>query len=120
VRKAEHDAERLDAIMHELGAISPRLRRFTDRVLSSPREFALNVSNVPGPRQAVTVLGVPVRAVYSIAEIGQRHALRTAVVSYADSLRFGLCADPTLVGDVDSLAAEIEADAEDLISAAMR
>jgi diacylglycerol O-acyltransferase len=118
VRKAEHDAERLDAMMHELAAISPRLRGFADRVLASPREFALNVSNVPGPAQAVTVLGSPVQALYSIAEIGQRHALRAAVVSYADSLRFGLCADPTLVRDVDSLAAEIEADAQELISAA--
>jgi diacylglycerol O-acyltransferase len=120
VRKREHDAERLDALMHELGAISPRLHGFADRILSSPRAFALNVSNVPGPRQPVAIAGVPVRALYSIAEIGQRHALRTAVVSYADTLWFGLCADPTLVGDVGSLAAEIEADAEDLIRAAMR
>lgn len=120
VRKAEHDAERLEVMLHELGAISPRLRGFVDRVLDSPREFALNVSNVPGPAQGVSVLGSRVLAMCSIAEIGQRHALRTAVVSYAGSLRFRLCADPTLVGHVDSLAAEIEADAEDLINAATR
>lgn len=118
IRKAEHDAEHLDALMHELGAVSPRLREFADRVLSSPRAFALNVSNVPGPPRSVNVIGVPVDAMYSIAEIGQRHALRAAVVSYDGKLRFGLCADPTLVGDVGSLADEIEADAEQLVSLA--
>jgi uncharacterized protein DUF1298/wax ester synthase-like acyl-CoA acyltransferase family protein len=118
VRKREHDAERLDALMHELGAISPRLRGFADHVLASPRSFALNVSNVPGPADAVSVAGAKVQGMYSLAEIGQRHALRAAVVSYSGTLRFGLCADPTLVGDVDSLAAEIEADTEDLIRAA--
>jgi diacylglycerol O-acyltransferase / wax synthase len=120
IRKSEHDAERLDALMHELGAVSPRLRQFADRVLSSPRAFALNVSNVPGPPTPVDVLGVPVEAMYSIAEIGQRHALRAAVVSYDGKLRFGLCADPTLVADVQSLADEIEADAEELVGLAGR
>ena len=118
VRKAEHDAERLDALMRELGSISPRLRGFADRVLASPRSFALNVSNVPGPPEGVTVAGVTVRALYSIAEIGQRHALRAAVVSYDGTLRFGLCADPSLVADVGSLAGEIEADAAELVSLA--
>jgi hypothetical protein len=116
IRKREHDAERLDALMHELGAISPRFRAFADRVMASPRAFALNVSNVPGPPSPVTVASSPVQAIHSIAEIGQRHALRTAVVSYAGKLRFGLCADPTLVADVDSLATEIEADAKELIA----
>jgi hypothetical protein len=118
VRKREHDAERIEAAMHTLGRISPRLERFAERAMASPRGFALNVSNVPGPPGPVTVAGAPVSAMYSIAEIGQRHALRAAVVSYAGTLRFGLCADPTLVEDVDSLAAEIEADARELASSA--
>lgn len=118
IRKAEHDAERLDALMRELGAVSPRLRQFADRLLSSPRAFALNVSNVPGPPRPVAVLGAPVGAMYSIAEIGQHHALRAAVVSYDGRLQFGLCADPTLVSDVESLAGEIEADAQELVSLA--
>ena len=59
-RKGDHDAEWLDAVMRELGKTSPGLRRFADHVLSSPRSFALNVSNVPGPRRPIDVLGVPV------------------------------------------------------------
>jgi hypothetical protein len=113
-RKHDHDAERLDALMHELGRASPRLRRFAQHVLASPRSFALNVSNVPGPRGPIDVLGVPARALYSIAEIGRRHALRISVLSLAGTLRFGLCADPTLLPGVEHLAWALEAEAEAL------
>ena len=100
--------------MHKLGR-TPRLQHFVDRVLAHPRSFALNVSNVPGPRQPVDVLGVPVTAMYSLAEIREDHALRVAVVSLADTLNFGLVADPTLLGDIDELAREIPPVAEALI-----
>jgi WS/DGAT/MGAT family acyltransferase len=61
IRKQEHVAQQLDAVMQRL-ARTPRLSRFAEDVLSHPRSFALNVSNVPGPRRPVRVLGVPVRA----------------------------------------------------------
>jgi hypothetical protein len=101
--------------MRHLGR-TPRLRRFAEQVLTHPRSFALNVSNVPGPRQPVNVLGIPVRALYSLAEIREHHALRVAVVSLADTLNFGLSADPTLLADVDQLAKDIEAEASSLIA----
>jgi len=69
------------------------------------------VSNVPGPRQPVRVLGVPVQSMYSLAEIGEHHALRVAVVSLAGHLNFGLVADPTLLADVDHLADAVHAEA---------
>jgi WS/DGAT/MGAT family acyltransferase len=116
VRKHDHDAERLDSLMHELGRVSPLLRRFAEQLLAHPRSFALNVSNVPGPRRGVEVLGVPALALYSLAEIRERHALRIAVLSIAGTLRFGLCADPTLLPDVDLLAASIEAEAAELLA----
>ena len=111
MRKEDHDAEWLDAVMRELGKTSPGLRRFADHVLASPRSFALNVSNVPGPRRPIDVLGVPVTALYAIAEIGQRHALRIAALSLAGTIRFGLCADPTLLPGVEQLADAIEEEA---------
>ncbi len=110
VRKQGHDAQHLDALMRELAHVPP-LGRFAARVLSHARSFALNVSNVPGPRQPVHVLGRPVEAMYSLAEIGPHHALRIAVVSLAGRLNFGLVADPTLVDDVDRLAAGLQAEA---------
>lgn len=80
-------------------------------MLAHPRSFALNVSNLPGPRHPVAVLGVLVHAMFTLAEIGEHHALRIAVVSLANTLNFGLVADPTLLADVDHLASGIQAEA---------
>jgi diacylglycerol O-acyltransferase len=118
VRKADHDAEEMDAVLRDLARVSPRLERFCSRVSRSPRRFAVNVSNVPGPRGPVSVLGSPVEALHSIAEIGERHALRVAVVSLGDVLYFGFCADPGIVDDLAAMVAGVEADAAALVAAA--
>jgi hypothetical protein len=110
-RKAAHDAETMDALLHGLSSISPRLRAFASRVQASPRRFALNVSNVPGPRAPVSVLGAPVASVHSLAELAERHALRIAVVSVGGLLCFGLCADPEILADVQAIAEGVEAEA---------
>ncbi len=117
-RKDGHDAERLDALMRELGRASPRLRQFAERVLAHPRSFALNVSNVRGPNRPVSVLGLTVRSFHSLAEIRERHALRVAVMSMADTLSFGLCSDPTLIADVDKLAEHMQLEATALANCA--
>jgi hypothetical protein len=41
---------------------------------------------------------------HSLAEIGQRHALRATAVSYHGTVYFGLCADPTVVDRLPALA----------------
>jgi diacylglycerol O-acyltransferase / wax synthase len=115
VRKESHDAQQLDALMRRL-AHAPQLRSFAERVLAHPRSFALSVSNVRGPRGPVHVLGAPVRALYSIAEIRDHHALRIAVVSLEDTLNFGLTTDPTLLPDVDQLADHMQAEVTALLA----
>jgi hypothetical protein len=70
--------------------------------------FALNVSNVPGPLQPVTVLGARLRALHSLAEINERHALRVSIISVAETRCFGFCADAELVADEQTMARQIE------------
>jgi diacylglycerol O-acyltransferase / wax synthase len=84
----------------------------------SPRVFTLNVSNVPGPREDVYVLGARVSELYSVAEIAQHHALRVAVISAADTLFFGLCADRDTVDDVEVVAAGIRESLRELVAPA--
>jgi len=116
-RKGEHDAQEIDTLHRELAHVSPRLEAFCERIERSPRRFALNVSNVPGPRVPVAVLGAPVAELHSIAEIGQRHALRVAVVSCAGTLGFGFCADPGIVAGLESLVSGTAAEAAALVGA---
>jgi diacylglycerol O-acyltransferase len=117
VRKAEHDAEEMDELMRRLSVQSPALERFCDRLEHSPRRFAVNVSNVPGPRNPLAVLQAPVRSMHSIAEIGERHALRVSVVSLAGGLYFGFVADPAIVDGLEAMAAGVESEAAALIAA---
>jgi diacylglycerol O-acyltransferase len=116
-RKAEADAEHLDVLYHELASVSPRLKQFAASLEDSPRRFALSVSNVPGPRSPVSLLGMPVTGIFGIAEIGERHALRISVHSHADQLCFGLCADPQLVPDLQRMASAVSEEAEALVAA---
>jgi len=108
LRKQDHDAEELDSLLRRISHTSPRLRHFYSKFEANPRRFALNVSNVRGPSKPVSVLDAPVQTVHSIAEIGERHALRVAVLSVGDRLCFGFCADPELVTDLDQMAEGIE------------
>jgi diacylglycerol O-acyltransferase / wax synthase len=112
-RKAAHDADALDAVFNDVGRLSRSLERLAEHWAMSPRVFALNVSNVPGPQGDLTVLGSPLIALHSLAEIAERHVLRVAVVSAADRLSFGLCADADAVRRldlvVDGIAEELRA-----------
>jgi hypothetical protein len=73
------------------------------RVTSGPREFALSVSNVPGPPERPSILGHEVHEFISFAEPADRHALRVAVISLGGDLAFGLCSDPEAIGQLDRL-----------------
>jgi diacylglycerol O-acyltransferase len=101
-RKLDHDADTLYAFFHALGRFRPLYRGVT-RLTSGPREFALSVSNVPGPRQRPLVLGHAVEQFSSFAEPADRHALRVSVVSLGGELAFGLCSDPEAIPDLDGL-----------------
>jgi hypothetical protein len=114
-RKQAHDAELRELLLHEVGSVSPRLGRFAEQLERSPRIFALNISNVPGPREPVSVLTAPVRQLHSLAEISQHHALRVSVTSLADLLSFGFCADAELIGDVQTIADRVGPETQALL-----
>jgi diacylglycerol O-acyltransferase / wax synthase len=101
-RKLDHDADTLYAFFHALGRFRPLYRGVT-RITSGPREFALSVSNVPGPRQRPVILGHAIEQFSSFAEPADRHALRVSVVSLGSELAFGLCSDPEAITGLDGL-----------------
>jgi diacylglycerol O-acyltransferase len=114
LRKGNRDAQVVDALLRDMARLAPPVRRMLDSVLARPQAFALNVSNVKGPTYRPSVLGAPVRAFYSVADVDHRHGLRVAVISLADALHFGLCAEPTIVGSLDPLVEGIVAEAASL------
>jgi diacylglycerol O-acyltransferase / wax synthase len=111
--KHDHDAETLYAFFHALGRFRPLYDGVT-RIISGPREFALSVSNVPGPRERPLILGREVHEFCSFAEPADRHALRVAVISLGGDLAFGLCSDPEAIGELNHLAEALEASVAEL------
>ena len=109
-RKRDHDAEALDDLM---GVAGPAARILT-ALESSPRIFGLAVSNLPGPRDGVTVAGCRVRTLRSVAEVAEGHALRVAVLSYDGQVSFGLCGDAAALPDLDILADGLDAAVDEL------
>ncbi len=101
-RKLDHDADALYAFFHALGRFRPLYKGVT-RLTAGPREFALSVSNVPGPRDRAVILGHAVEQLCSFAEPADRHALRISVVSLGGELAFGLCSDPDAISNLDAL-----------------
>ena len=101
-RKLDHDADALYAFFHALSRFRPLYKGVT-RLTTGPREFALSVSNVPGPRERAAILGHAVEQLASFAEPADRHALRISVVSLAGELAFGLCSDPDAISNLDTL-----------------
>jgi WS/DGAT/MGAT family acyltransferase len=106
-RKRLDDADELYDFFHGLGRIRP-LERVAERIASSPREFSLSVSNVPGPRTPISVAGRRVESLGSVAEPAQRHALRVSALSCAGSINIGLCTDPEALPGVERLAMALD------------
>jgi diacylglycerol O-acyltransferase / wax synthase len=113
-RKQHHDADSLYRFFHGLSHVSP-LYREAMRLAAGPREFSLSISNVPGPRGAVYVLGGEVSDLHSIAEPADRHALRVSAVSLDGVMHIALCTDPDALTGLDDLARAIEASVEELL-----
>ena len=114
-RKLRGDAEELYSFFHGIGHL-PALDRLGRRIAMDPHEFSLAASNVPGPRQTVSVLGRRVAELYSIAEPADRHALRVTALSCAGTMGFGLCSDPEALGDLAPLATGIERSLAELLA----
>jgi WS/DGAT/MGAT family acyltransferase len=112
-RKSHHDPDELYSFFHSLSHVRP-LYSVASRLASGPREFALSVSNVPGPRAPTHVLGARVAELYSVAEPADRHALRASAVSLAGRMGFGFCTDPGAVPGIAELADGLDASLEEL------
>jgi diacylglycerol O-acyltransferase / wax synthase len=109
-RKLHRDPEVLYDFFRDVHAVARPLEHMASRWSMSPRLFALNISNCPGPATPIFVAGHEVGEFYSFAEIADRHGLRVAAVSVSGTVSIGLCADRAVAPDLAVLAAGIEAE----------
>ena len=92
------------------GRLPAPLRSPLTKAMASKRVFNLTVSQSPGPRGAVHLLGCELQEVYSVVPIAEGRALAIGMVRYRKELFIGCYADPDALPEVRLLPALLEAE----------
>jgi diacylglycerol O-acyltransferase len=116
-RKRAREPEGADDVMRSLEFAPSLLQRLASRLVASPRTFNLTVSNIPGPREPLYMLGCPLAEAYPVVPIADRHALSIGVTTVGEGAYFGLYADPELLPEGDWLASAIDHSIDGLLEA---
>jgi diacylglycerol O-acyltransferase len=74
----------------------------TQAAFRTPQQLVQTVTtNVPGPRQPLYVLGRPLTALHPYVPIGNAIRISVAILSYVDTVSFGVTADYDSSPDLD-------------------
>jgi diacylglycerol O-acyltransferase / wax synthase len=79
--------------------------------------FNVTISNVPGPPFPLYSIGARVEAIYPVGPVVDGAGLNMTVMSYLDSLDFGLQACPDVLPDVSTLAEALRYSLDELAAA---
>jgi diacylglycerol O-acyltransferase / wax synthase len=113
--KSAGEPEGSDIALRGLGHAPHAFQRLASHVVASPRAFNLVVSNIPGPPQALYMLGCELRTVYPVVPLAEGHALSIGMTTIHGQACFGLHADQEALPDVDRLADHLDAALDELL-----
>jgi WS/DGAT/MGAT family acyltransferase len=108
------------AVLNAVGLLPDPLKNRAARLASSSRVFNLTVSNIPGPRFPVYLLGAELQEAYPVVPLGGEHSLSIGMFTYRDHLFFGLYADPEALPEVTELPDLLNAEVLALAGASRR
>ena len=94
------------------------VQRALSRLVASPLVFNLTVSNIPGPRQPMYMLGCELEEAYPVVPIPDRHGVSIGMTTIGDRALFGVYADRETVPDSESLACGLEEALDELLDRA--
>jgi WS/DGAT/MGAT family acyltransferase len=97
-------------LLGAIGLLPDPLKDRAAQIASSARVFNLTISNIPGPRLPLYMLGAELSEAYPVVPLGAEHALSVGMFSYRDHMFFGLYADPEVLPEVGELPALIDAE----------
>jgi diacylglycerol O-acyltransferase len=93
----------------DLAAAAPSaVQRAMSRLVASPRTFNVVVSNIPGPREPLWMLGCRLRETYPVVPLADRHALSIGFTTVAGGAFFGIYADRDAAPDAELLKDDID------------
>jgi WS/DGAT/MGAT family acyltransferase len=98
------------AVLAALGVLPDPVKNRAARLASSKRVFNLTVSNIPGPRFPVYMLGAELSEAYPVVPIAAEHTLSIGMFSYRDDMFFGLYSDPETLPEATELPRLLDAE----------
>jgi diacylglycerol O-acyltransferase / wax synthase len=113
--KAADEAAGSDAAVRALGHAPRMVQHAASHLVASPRAFNLVVSNIPGPRLPLYMLGCELKEVYPVVPLADGHALSIGMTTVQRDACFGLYADREALPDADRLTGHIDAAIDELL-----
>ena len=113
-RKEAGVPEHADAALQALAHAPRTVQKAAAHALASPRVYNLVVSNIPGPRIPMYLMGCRLREAYPVVPLSDGHALSVGMTTIGDDACFGLYADPEGLPDADALALDLHASLDEL------
>jgi diacylglycerol O-acyltransferase len=115
-RKETGDPEGADAALRAVKFVPRTLQHAVSRLIASPRTFNLTVSNIPGLREPMYMLGCELDEAYPVVPIADEHALSIGMTTVRDRACFGLYAAREALPDADRLAEEVDEAVDELLA----
>jgi WS/DGAT/MGAT family acyltransferase len=112
--KAGRRARGAEIIEEMSERLAPGLAGEAMRLIALRRTFNLVVTNVPGPRRPLYLLGARLLEAYPVVPLFERQALGIALLSYAGWLHWGLNADRDVFPDLHDLTTCLAAELDEL------
>ena len=116
--KGSEQARGLDLLSEVADWTSSALMGAAAKAALQGRPFNLVVTNIPGPKRSLRVLGAKLHALAPVVNLSAGTGLGVALASYAGQLSFGCVADPHRVPDLAAFADGIVTSFEELEKAA--
>jgi WS/DGAT/MGAT family acyltransferase len=117
-RKGDGESRWVSDILAAVGYLPQPVRNAVSHVIASPLVFNLTVSNIPGPREPMYMLGCELEEAYPVVPIADGHALSIGVTTIRDQACFGIYADREVLPDADVVATAIDESVDELLSLA--
>jgi diacylglycerol O-acyltransferase len=104
-----------DEVMAALKYLPRPAQHAISRTIASPKTFNLTVSNIPGLREPMYMLGCELEAAYPVVPIADKHAVSIGMTTVRDRACFGLYAASEMFPDSDELAGAMDGSIDELL-----
>jgi diacylglycerol O-acyltransferase / wax synthase len=117
-RKRHREPEGADLALKAAAHTPVPVQHAISKMMASPRTFNLVVSNIPGPPVPMYMRGCPLRAIYPVVPLVDRHTVSVGMTTVGERACFGVYADREALPDADALARRIDEAVGELLAGA--